>query len=146
MAFRFATAFLVIVAVSYNPVFGYSSGAPNDPGICKSMTPKHPGAPQNSPSPYGLSVDKLSAKKGETVVLTISSTGPKIKGFLVQGRNSNSDENTTPVGVFIPDSDQKGNSCSDIPNSTVTHNNNSERDSVSVKWVAPDQPGTYVLL
>ncbi|CAL8073256.1 unnamed protein product [Orchesella dallaii] len=147
MAFRAVTCVVLFLAVSHS-VNGYSSGAPNDPGICKSMTPKHPGAPQDTPSPYGLSVNKARVTPGETVEFTIKSSpdGPKFKGFLVQGRNSNHDENTTPVGTFEAAPGTKFLTCSDIPNSAITHADNSERDSFTVTWKAPKEQGTYVLL
>ncbi|ODN02881.1 Ferric-chelate reductase 1 [Orchesella cincta] len=147
MAFR-AVSCVAVLFLAAHSVNGYGSGAPNDPGICKSMTPKHPGAPQDTPSPFGLSVNKARVKPGESVELTMKSGsgGEKIKGFLVQGRNSNHDENTTPVGTFEAAPGTKFLSCSDIAKSSITHADNSEKDSFTVTWNAPKEPGTYVLL
>jgi len=125
---------------------GFGTGAPNAPHICASLTPKHGGEEQATQSPYGLAVDKTSARRGETVTLTIiPAGGAKIRGFLIQARRANS-QDTTPVGTFIPDSGSQGLACSDIPDSSLTHSNNNERSSVSVQWKAPSQPGTYVIL
>jgi len=124
---------------------GFGTGAPNAPHICNSLTPKHGGEEQKTPSPYGLAVSKKTVRRGETVTFTvISSGGEKIRGFLVQARDSSG--NAAPVGTFIAGPGSQGIACSDIPDSSLTHSNNDERSSVSVQWKAPNQPGTYNIL
>ena len=57
------------------------------------------------------------------------------KGFLVQARKSDDD---SIVGTFeTVDDDAQYVSCNNLPQTTVTHRNPSDKTSVRVRWVAP---------
>lgn len=85
----------------------YKSGAPA--GVCESMIPEHGVPPQNTTSPYTLSVDKTNIKPGGSVTLKITGpSGKPIKGFFVQARNNT---NHIQSGVFTKASGTKVIDC-----------------------------------
>jgi hypothetical protein len=147
MAPKVSIVSVLLVGALVSHAAGYSRGAPKSDYICKSMTPKHPGAPQSTESPYTLSLDKTDVNPGEKVTLTIS--GESFKGFLVQGRKINHDEDTRPLGKFVPTganaNDQQLLDCG-YAGASITHNSPSAKSSMAVTWIAPDQRGSYVLL
>lgn len=141
--------FLVLCAFA-TVAYGYSSGAPLSPEICETLTPKHPADPQTGPAPYIVETDSSTVAPGAIVNVNISSTdGTPFKGFIVQGRNADYEKETKPQGQFAVDSTKEeiqSLGCGGQKDSSVTHSSGEEKLQVSVRWVAPQVKGTYVIL
>ncbi|CAG7815280.1 unnamed protein product [Allacma fusca] len=130
----------VVVAVAH----GYSSGAPVDPEVCETLTPKHPASPQKRGSPYRIELDKTVVVPLENVGVTISSDADAFKGFIIQGRKEG--ENA-PQGKFLTgkNPDVQSLSCGS-DGSTVTHTSSTDKYNINLQWQAPREPGKYVIL
>jgi len=134
---------------------GFSEGLTVSDRLCKSMTPIHPGYPQTSQIPYKFTLDKSRVLGGGQVTLRISGDNPKcrFKGFFVQGRKLKSrdclKDIPIPVGHFIISRNdsavQQFVGCGH-PGGSVSHNNSEYKSAVELKWIAPKEPGYYVLL
>ncbi|XP_066156071.1 putative defense protein Hdd11 [Euwallacea fornicatus] len=134
------TKFLIVTLFSLvAAAWGYSAGAPE--GVCEDMTPKHPVAPQKSPFPYKVTLDKSEVQPGEEVLITVS--GQPFKGFFVQVRESDK-----AVGTFqIPGNHKyiKTVNCFGTKGSAATHKNAVDKKDVELVWKAPAKAGKYTV-
>lgn len=99
MVFKSFFALFLIVSIAGRSN-AYSTGAPEE--TCNDMTPQHHVDPQSSQAPYTLTVSRNTIRSGDDVKLTIEGKSPqdKIKGFLIQVRQNNSNK---PLGTFKVD-------------------------------------------
>nr|CAD7601214.1 unnamed protein product [Timema genevievae] len=128
--------------------FTTSTVAPLDPdhvpsSVCRSMIPSHGAStPQNGVAPYEISLSSSSVAPGGVVQVTLSGKGvEEFKGIYVQGRVG--DE---PVGKFLPH-ENKTVIISDCPPSqqnAASYVSRQSVNSVTLNWVAPDEPSTVV--
>ncbi|KAB0804288.1 hypothetical protein PPYR_01258 [Photinus pyralis] len=114
-------------------VYGYSTGAPKE--ACDDMKPQHPYDPKTTKFPYNVTISKLDAQQGETLLVRVAGgMEPQFKGFLVQIRDKNG-----PVGSFsIPSSNKLAQTldCGSKTNA-VTHTSADLKDAVEFDWTAP---------
>lgn len=96
MAFKFVFLFFAVGLVG--SALGYSSGAPTD--ACHDMVPQHETDPQTSPAPYYIKLSRNTIRSGDDVEVTITgkTAADKIRGFMVQARQTNKH-----VGSFVVD-------------------------------------------
>jgi hypothetical protein len=92
----------LLLLLCLKAIDGYSSGAP--PTVCGSMAPNveaHGAGPQNSSSPYNVTIDVPNggAMTGNsyTVSINASKTNARFEGFLCQVRKTNE---STALGSF----------------------------------------------
>lgn len=128
--------------ISPPPVQGRANGSP--PEACDSLVPAHGSSPQTTPSPYKISLDKVTVSPGDNIVLTINGGDKKFKGFLAQGRKVGE---TTPIGTFSSTSGTEAKTLKcHHESSSITHTNSKEKSSITLTWVAPSEKGKYNIL
>lgn len=129
MAFPTRTLFLLAALVC--ATWAHPGGAPDS--ACATMIPEHKDSlhEEASPaSPYKLVQDKRDFKGGDVVAVTLSSSGPAFKGFLVKAF----DEKNQEVGQFEASEDSKPiTKCS-----ASTHTGPADKTVVKVLWKAPE--------
>ncbi|XP_060089021.1 putative ferric-chelate reductase 1 [Heteronotia binoei] len=104
---------------------------------CESMLPDHSVEPQESESPYHISVSSDEYDPGREVKVNIEGT-PDVgfKWFMLQARDI---EENIPVGSFqITDANTQGLDCFNLSNSALIQTNLEEKQTVTAHWVSPD--------
>lgn len=90
---------LLISSVFFSSgVFGYSSGAPANSNICKTLIPGH-GSRQGDRSPYKLFHNENA--EGQIMVNLVANSQVTFAGFIVQARDA-ADLEKLVDGEFIP--------------------------------------------
>lgn len=109
-------------------------GVPAD--ACETMNPGHAAAPQTTPCPYKLYLNKYDISKNEKVMFTIEAPqGRKIGGFMVQARNNDG----KPIGEFVVTAnDIKTIDCSGGKRNTASHTSSEPKDKVQMSWKPPE--------
>jgi hypothetical protein len=131
----------LLLLLCLKAIDGYSSGAP--PTVCGSMAPNveaHGAGPQNSSSPYNVTIDVPNggAMTGNsyTVSINASKTNARFEGFLCQVRKTNE---STALGSFTSfDTGKAKNLNCNSSTDAVTHKNNDAIGHFSATWKAPD--------
>ncbi|XP_071341641.1 putative ferric-chelate reductase 1 [Trachinotus anak] len=126
---------IVLLLVCVAPVVRcYSSGQVME--SCEDMRPHHSGLnPQTEPAPFTVTTDNSSYTSGEEVKVQLQALGstPFI-GFLLQAREVGSQ---SPAGSFSLTAEAAQLlTCSQRPNSAVSHRSESAKTSIQVKWRA----------
>ncbi|XP_030599625.1 putative ferric-chelate reductase 1 [Archocentrus centrarchus] len=128
-----AADLVVLLLVCTGPlVRGYPSGLVTD--SCGDMRPSHSGAsPQTAPSPFTVTTGQRSYNLGEDVkVELLGPASTLFTGFLLEAREVGSQ---TPVGSFaIPAGAAQLLSCSQKPNSAVSHTSRFRSNYIQVTW------------
>ncbi|CAN7940941.1 hypothetical protein HPB47_024916 [Ixodes persulcatus] len=109
---------------------GFPDGAPV--GACDSFMPRHgtTAALPNPTSPYAVVQSKAHYAPGDIVTVTITTSGPSFKGFLVQGFNPQTRE---VIGEFLG-----GPGVQLVPQcSSITHENSRNKKAATLNWKAP---------
>ncbi|XP_077563005.1 putative defense protein 3 isoform X2 [Haemaphysalis longicornis] len=121
--------FLLVAVVGVT--WAHPGGAPEE--ACATMEPVHKDSLHEEASPatpYKLVQDKRDFKGGDSVAVTLSSSGPAFKGFLVKAFNEKNQE----VGQFEASEDSKPiTKCS-----AATHTGPADKTVVKVLWKAPE--------
>ncbi|XP_036622008.1 putative ferric-chelate reductase 1 [Trichosurus vulpecula] len=90
--------------------------------------------------PYNISVSQSSFNPHDEITVTLqvtNSTG--FNRFLLQAQGPNG---TAPFGTFqITDRNTQGLTCRNIENSSVSHRDSSNKQSVQTVWIAPPESG-----
>ncbi|OXA51165.1 putative ferric-chelate reductase 1 [Folsomia candida] len=126
---------LVAIGLSSHYVAGYQGGAPASGDICESMIPGHKARPQDpATNPYTVTVSNLRPKGGETVLITLNAPAsqPPFKAG----------DKTTNLGRFnatYAPAVSQAISCFGNSRSAMTHVSGSEKNSVTVAWIAPNE-------
>ncbi|XP_064471674.1 putative defense protein [Ornithodoros turicata] len=108
----------------------FPDGAPI--GACESFLPRHGSAQPlpNHSSPYAVTQSKAHYGPGDIVTVSITTTGPSFRGFIVQGFNPQTRE---VIGEFLGGSGVKL-----LPQcSSITHDNNRGKKAATLSWRAP---------
>ncbi|CAL8133651.1 unnamed protein product [Orchesella dallaii] len=122
-------------------VQSHGNGAPAN--RCDSMLPGHWVTPQETISPFQISIDKTKITPGDRVNITLSTipghpTG--FKGFFVMVKDL--DNNGTNYGIFDLNSSDLNHArpvhCFEVRNSAMTHSANDAKKSVELTWIAPE--------
>ncbi|OPL33317.1 hypothetical protein AM593_03219, partial [Mytilus galloprovincialis] len=122
---------LLLFSCCYHAVHGTSQGALG--GSCETMVPVHQVDPQTGTLPFQITLDKTSYNGSDVIAVTLQKNSTKqFKGYLIQARNQ--DETKIPGFELIQNS--KFLQC-DNPNDAVTHNEASDKDSVTFNFTAP---------
>ncbi|CAB3996300.1 Hypothetical predicted protein [Paramuricea clavata] len=79
-----AIVFVISASILFHKSLCYPTGAPSSQ--CTSMTPSHGVVAQAGASPYEVKVNRSYYMPGETVRVSIESSGDNIKGYLIQAR------------------------------------------------------------
>ena len=116
-------------------VSGKRTGAPDD--ACQSMTPggHYGSSAQTSTAPYTVQLSQAKYKAGASIDVTISGKGTVFKGFLLQARSS--DGGTDAYGSFTNLPSEARAACI-TGGAAATHTSNTEKESITVRWTAPD--------
>jgi len=136
------------VGLLYSAQLGnsYSGGAPD--AVCSTMIPGHSVSPQKGPSPYTIKLSSTNVKGGETVDVTLGTSGPPFAGFFAIGTKANSE--LVPVGSMKAGGVQgDAQEIQPVPCKTgkgITHKNSEPKSSVTFTWEVPNEEGDYVLL
>nr|XP_056700714.1 uncharacterized protein LOC130473210 [Euleptes europaea] len=104
---------------------------------CESMLPDQSVEPQESESPYHISVSSDEYDPGREVKVNIEGT-PDVgfKWFMLQARDI---EENIPVGSFqITDQNTQGLDCFNLSNSALIQTNLDVKQNVTAHWVSPD--------
>ncbi|XP_030580571.1 putative ferric-chelate reductase 1 [Archocentrus centrarchus] len=129
----FAADLVVLLLVCTGPlVRGFPSGLVTD--SCGDMRPRHSGAtPQTAPSPFTVTTGQRSYSLGEDVkVELLGPASTPFTGFLLEAREVGSQ---TPVGSFaIPAGGAQILTCSQNPNSAVSHSSGFTSSYIQVTW------------
>ncbi|XP_056219798.1 putative ferric-chelate reductase 1 isoform X2 [Seriola aureovittata] len=110
----------------------YSSGQVVD--SCEDMRPHHSGlSPQTVPAPFSVTAEHSSYKPGEQVTVQLQALGSTpFTGFLLQAREVGGQ---SPVGSFtLTSGATQLLTCSQRPNSAVSHRSGSVKTSIQVTW------------
>ncbi|KAM9001384.1 putative ferric-chelate reductase 1 isoform 2-T2 [Sarcophilus harrisii] len=90
--------------------------------------------------PYNISVSQRTFNPHDKITVTLqvtNSTG--FKRFLLQAQGL---DGTAPFGTFqITDRNTQGVTCRNIENSSVSHRDSSNKQSVQTVWIAPPESG-----
>lgn len=122
---------LLIITIPAH-ITAFKAGAPDS--VCDSMTPEHHSTPQTKPSPYTITPSKLKIKAGESLQVTLSGTdNTKFRGYFIQARVGN-----TPIGKFEKGPEINLVNCGSGVGSAATHTDNKDKDSITLKWTAPE--------
>jgi len=132
--------FTVVFVLLLPSAYGYGTGGPA--GVCHDPYPHHHGHPRSlEASPFAMSLDKTQYNPGDTVKVTISSSGSSelFRGLQV-GAHAVDGIWETLYGEFtkVPAGVQGFKYFSDVEN-CVTHNKNfSKTGKVELEWKAPN--------
>ncbi|XP_055364628.1 putative ferric-chelate reductase 1 [Betta splendens] len=129
---------VLLLLVRFPPaVWCYSSGQVT--ASCDSMAPNHGVRAQTGPAPYSVTLNSSSFSLGEQVTVLLQATSTdSFKGFLLKATEVGSQ---AAVGSFTGPSNAQLLSCSQKPNSAVSHTSSSTKTSVQATWI-PDAPGS----
>ncbi|XP_054479367.1 putative ferric-chelate reductase 1 [Anoplopoma fimbria] len=124
---------VVLLLVCVNPLVRcYSSGKVMD--SCEDMRPYHSGLrPQEAPAPFTVTTDHFSYILGKEVKVQLQAPAAKpFIGFLLQAREVGG---RAPVGSFaLTAGATQLLTCSQRPNSAVSHTSDSVKTSIQVTW------------
>ncbi|XP_063340996.1 putative ferric-chelate reductase 1 [Pelmatolapia mariae] len=123
---------VLLLLCTVSPVRGYRSGLVIN--SCEDMQLHHSGlSPQTAPSPFTVTTEHKRYRLGEDVKVELQ--GPvstPFTGFLLEAREVG---NETPVGSFaIPAGAAKLLTCSQRPNSAVSHRSGFNSSFIQVTW------------
>ncbi|XP_077483626.1 putative defense protein [Amblyomma americanum] len=121
---------LVVVLLVVGVTRAFPDGAPV--GSCDSFMPRHgtTAALPNPTSPFAVVQSKAHYNPGDIVTVTVTTSGPSFKGFIVQGFNPQTRE---VIGEFLG-----GPGTHVIPQcSAITHENNRNKKAATLNWKAP---------
>ncbi|XP_028289017.1 putative ferric-chelate reductase 1 isoform X2 [Parambassis ranga] len=113
-------------------VRGYGSGLVMD--SCEDMRPRHgQNSPQTGSSPFTIITEKSTYSAGEDVKVKLQApASTPFTGFLLEAREVGSQ---TPVGSYtVTDGQARLLTCSQRPNSAVSHRSNSAKTNIQVLW------------
>ncbi|KAL1414578.1 hypothetical protein MTO96_007363 [Rhipicephalus appendiculatus] len=131
---KMAALLLVVLLVAAVARAFPDGGAPV--GACDSFMPRHgtTAALPNPTSPYAVVQSKAHYNPGDIVTVTVTTSGPSFKGFIVQGFNPQTRE---VIGEFLG-----GPGTHVIPQcSAITHENNRNKKAATLNWKAPLNSG-----
>ncbi|XP_038058460.1 serine-rich adhesin for platelets-like [Patiria miniata] len=116
---------------------GNSTGAPET--ACVDMTPRHKDVvAMDTESPYRLEIDDSTVSPGGVITVTITGGRAQFRGFLLQARWVNDDQNPAAVGLFTPsDRRMQTLACNGQENSALTHTNRGQKTTLEAVWRAP---------
>ncbi|KAH9368796.1 hypothetical protein HPB48_012441 [Haemaphysalis longicornis] len=124
------TPLVLVVLLVARAAWGFPDGAPV--GSCDSFMPRHgtTAAQPNPTAPYAVVQSKAHYNPGDIVTVTVTTSGPSFKGFLVQGFNPQTRE---VIGEFLG-----GPGVHVVPQcSAITHENNRNKKAATLNWKAP---------
>ncbi|XP_050034881.1 putative ferric-chelate reductase 1 homolog [Dermacentor andersoni] len=127
-------ALLLVVLLVAAVARAFPDGAPV--GACDSFMPRHgtTAALPNPTTPYAVVQSKAHYNPGDIVTVTVTTSGPSFKGFIVQGFNPQTRE---VIGEFLG-----GPGTHVIPQcSAITHENNRNKKAATLNWKAPLNSG-----
>ncbi|XP_076844505.1 putative ferric-chelate reductase 1 [Brachyhypopomus gauderio] len=135
---------LVVFVVSLKTGTCYSDGKVT--AACEDMVPLHGHHSSPEPSPYKISVDKITFSPGDQIKVTLSmgSSDSKqyFRGFLIQARDVER-PSAGAVGSFslLDPAMSQLLQCNNVEASAVSHTSDSHKTQVQVVWTAPqDSP------
>ncbi|CAG7837810.1 unnamed protein product [Allacma fusca] len=144
---RLLTRILLALLTGVSQVQSYSRGAPK--GVCDTMVPVHNQAlPQTIQSPFEVRLNTTQVKPGGVVQVQLApqQRNDAFKGFMVIAKEE-SRSDSQPQGRFTIPKNSSGSvqhvNCDDVPGTSVTHTDNSPKNSIVFNWVAPREPGEY---
>ncbi|XP_051266205.1 putative ferric-chelate reductase 1 isoform X2 [Dicentrarchus labrax] len=132
---------VVLLLVCVAPVVQcYGSGRVME--SCGDMQPHHDGlSPQTGPAPFTVTTDRSHYRLGEAVTVQLQApSSTRFTGFLLQAREVGGE---SAVGSFAPTAAAVQRlTCSQKPNSAVSHTSASVKTSIQVTWIseAPGDP------
>lgn len=125
-----AAAILGVLLLLVRVTRSFPDGAPV--GACDSFMPRHgaTAALSNPSSPFAVVQSKGHYSPGDIVTVTVTTSGPSFKGFLVQGFNPQTRE---VIGEFLG-----GPGVQLVPQcAAITHENNRNKKAATLNWRAP---------
>ncbi|XP_073719786.1 putative ferric-chelate reductase 1 [Misgurnus anguillicaudatus] len=125
----------ILLSACVGTVHLYSHGVVTS--ACSSMSPNHDGASsQTSSPPYTVTAVPTSFKEGDEITVTLRAVSGDFEGFMLQARRV---ETSIPIGTFTVTNtaEAQGLTCSEVANTAVSHNSDSEKTEIIVKWKAP---------
>jgi hypothetical protein len=147
----------VLIACFVAIASAYKAGPPvNDPGICQHMIPNHDNAlPTLTNIPITLTKSQDCFNAGQSVRVTVASSGDAIEGFFMQARTGNFTNGNHSIGTFRTYTQKTGlYNCFNGQKNAVGHKDGEPKvKSLNVYWTAPSQGltqniqigGTFVL-
>ena len=142
-------------------VLSWPTGAPS--GACNTLIPNHGVSPQGSIEPYRIEAEQLRPGEFQVTITTVSGRSKPFKGFIIQvyvRKNrywlnrycchslhpllfvcsfQAKDESGGIIGTFslLQETRAKHLQCGANWQDSITHNSNSDKYDISVKWFAP---------
>ncbi|XP_068945353.1 putative ferric-chelate reductase 1 [Petaurus breviceps papuanus] len=94
----------------------------------------------HSQIPYNISVSQRTFNPHDEITVTLQVTsGTGFNKFLLQAQGP---DGAAPVGTFqITDRNTQGLTCRNIENSSVSHRDSSNKQSIQTVWIAPPESG-----
>ncbi|XP_077189016.1 putative ferric-chelate reductase 1 isoform X2 [Paroedura picta] len=104
---------------------------------CNSMLPIHGNSiPQTSPPLYAISVSSTAFNPGDEITVSLTAmNNSSFKGFLLQAQAIGGDAAVGEFRIITPYT--QGLVCNNIQNSSVSHTDKRNKETISAVWVAP---------
>ncbi|WAR07048.1 FRRS1-like protein, partial [Mya arenaria] len=116
----------------------YPTGAPLQ--ACADMKPLHPPTTTSGQAPFAIKTSTLVYTPGAEITGTIySPSGVKFRGLLMEVLKTDN-TSTDPVGTFDVVDNNTQTQCGQGSKQGLTHVSNSNKTSVTFKWIAPSAP------
>uniref|UniRef100_A0A2C9KWD3 Reelin domain-containing protein n=2 Tax=Biomphalaria glabrata TaxID=6526 RepID=A0A2C9KWD3_BIOGL len=121
---------LILLTFIYQ-VDSHASGT-NVDGACSDLIPQHGFGSQNSPPP-SISFSPTSFTPGQNVTVALTSTSTGFKGFMIQARRADTNQNQDPMGSFYIGYNSQL-ACS---GKAMVHSSSDVKSSLTLIWTAP---------
>lgn len=130
---------LILVTLAVGTL-GHGAGAPATQAVCESLAPDHGVGAQQGPSPFSIVASHNTARPGETIKITLTTSGGRsFRGFYVQARSIGADFQV--LGQFESYASENSpfhfRNCREGVNNSVTHANNQNKQNMSFLWRVP---------
>ncbi|KAK3595291.1 hypothetical protein CHS0354_010901 [Potamilus streckersoni] len=133
---------VIFCAIRCRNVLGYSTGAPAT--ACRDMVPRHGVIAQDTPVPFLVEVSKTRYSPNERIFVRIRGCkNNRFKGFFIQPRLAEYPDAAMFLGTF----GRVGGTqyACDQNGGVLTHIDPSEKESVTLVWMAPPRPVGHVI-